>query len=82
MKGEIIIFIIGTLRTSVLLVIAGVVFYCVYPKYTFTYMKDSYVKQNTVTGKIEYSNIEPKDIDWKKVQEHEDTYMKEHGFRK
>lgn len=75
MKDDIRKAIIDILKGSVLLIVAGAVFYCVYPKYTFAEVKTDYVKQNMISGKCE--RIDFAKEDWDKVwDEAEKKYQK------
>jgi hypothetical protein len=61
MKDEVIKAILGIVKGGVLLVVAGVVFYNVYPKYEYTVKGAYYVRFNQVTGQVEISDMQK---DW------------------
>jgi len=52
MKDDVRKAIIDVVKGSILLVLAGIVFYCVYPKYTFIEGKANFFKGNVFTGEI------------------------------
>jgi len=57
MKDDIRKAIIDIVKGSILLILAGVIFYCVYPKYTFIEGNVNFYKGNVFTGEITVAKI-------------------------
>lgn len=66
MKDEIFKTILGIVKGSVLLVVAGAVFYCIYPKYTI-HFKSNPLRFNQITGQIDLIDD---DGNWESFQKH------------
>ena len=81
MKDDIRKAIIDIVKGSALIIVAGIVFYCVYPKYTFAQIKTDYVKQNVISGKCERIDFTKEDEQriWDQAEK---EYLKEQGIRK
>lgn len=56
MRDDIRSMILGIVKGSVLLIIAGVVFYTVYPKFFFKFQGITFFRCNQITGEIDRLN--------------------------